>query len=62
MKLSIIIANRNYRDFVGGAIESALAVDWLDKEVIIVDDASTDVPAPLSIFFIAGILDSSTVA
>lgn len=42
MKLSIIIANHNYRDFVGAAIESALAVDWLDKEVIIVDDASTD--------------------
>ncbi len=42
MKLSIIIANYNYRDFVGAAIESALAVDWLDKEVIVVDDASTD--------------------
>jgi glycosyltransferase involved in cell wall biosynthesis len=42
MKLSIIIANHNYRDFVGPAIESALAVDWLDKEVIVVDDASTD--------------------
>jgi glycosyltransferase involved in cell wall biosynthesis len=42
MKLSIIIANYNYCDFVGAAIESALAVDWPDKEVIIVDDASTD--------------------
>src|SRR6516165_4440859 len=42
MKLSIIIANYNYRDFVGAAVESALAVDWPDKEVIIVDDASTD--------------------
>ena len=42
MKLSVIIANYNYRDFVGAAIESALAVDWLDKEVIVVDDASTD--------------------
>ena len=42
MKLSIIIANYNYRDFVGAAIESALAVDWADKEVIVVDDASTD--------------------
>src|SRR5215469_10333558 len=42
MKLSIIIANYNYRDFVGEAIESALAVDWPDKEVIVVDDASTD--------------------
>src|SRR5262252_7140732 len=42
MKLSIIIANHNYRAFVGAAVESALAVDWLDKEVIVVDDASTD--------------------
>src|ERR1700748_2736524 len=42
MKLSVIIANFNYRDFVGAAIESALAVDWPDKEVIVVDDASTD--------------------
>jgi glycosyltransferase involved in cell wall biosynthesis len=42
MRLSIIIANYNHRDFVGAAIESALAVDWPDKEVIVVDDASTD--------------------
>jgi glycosyltransferase involved in cell wall biosynthesis len=42
MKLSVIIANYNYRDFVGAAIESALAVDWHDKEVIVIDDASTD--------------------
>jgi glycosyltransferase involved in cell wall biosynthesis len=42
MKLSIIIANYNYRDFVGAAISSALAVDWPDKEVIVVDDASSD--------------------
>jgi glycosyltransferase involved in cell wall biosynthesis len=42
MRLSIIIANYNYRNFVGAAIESALAVDWADKEVIVVDDASTD--------------------
>src|SRR6478672_9483741 len=42
MKLSVIIANYNYRDFVGAAISSALAVDWPDKEIIVVDDASTD--------------------
>jgi glycosyltransferase involved in cell wall biosynthesis len=42
MKLSVIIANYNYADFVGAAISSALAVDWPDKEVIVVDDASTD--------------------
>src|SRR5271170_2120033 len=42
MKLSVIIANYNYADFVGAAISSALAIDWPDKEVIVVDDASTD--------------------
>jgi glycosyltransferase involved in cell wall biosynthesis len=42
MKLSVIIANYNYRDFVGAAIASALAVGWPNKEVIVVDDASTD--------------------
>src|SRR6516165_11031566 len=42
MKLSVIIANYNYADFVGAAISSALAVEWPDKEVIVVDDASTD--------------------
>lgn len=42
MKLSVIIANHNYRDYVDAAIASALAVDWPDKEVIVVDDASTD--------------------
>src|SRR5437773_1918968 len=42
MRLSVIIANYNYRDFVGEAIASALAVDWPEKEVIVVDDASTD--------------------
>jgi glycosyltransferase involved in cell wall biosynthesis len=42
MRLSIIVANYNYQDFVGAAISSALAVEWPDKEVIVVDDASTD--------------------
>jgi hypothetical protein len=42
MKLSVIVANYNYRNFVGAAITSALAVDWPDKEVIVVDDDSTD--------------------
>jgi glycosyltransferase involved in cell wall biosynthesis len=42
LRLSIIIANYNYAEFVGAAIASALAVDWPDKEVIVVDDASTD--------------------
>ena len=39
---SIIISNYNYAPFLRQAIESALAVDWLDVEVIVVDDGSTD--------------------
>ena len=42
MKLSVIIANYNHADFIGSAISSALAIDWPEKEVIVVDDASTD--------------------
>jgi hypothetical protein len=42
MRLSVIIANHNYGHFIRAAIESALAIDWPDKEVIVVDDASTD--------------------
>jgi hypothetical protein len=40
--LSIIIANYNYAAYVGHAIESALAVRWNKREVIVVDDGSTD--------------------
>jgi glycosyltransferase involved in cell wall biosynthesis len=42
MKLSVIIANHNHGDFIGSAISSALAIDWPEKEVIVVDDGSTD--------------------
>jgi glycosyltransferase involved in cell wall biosynthesis len=42
MKLSIIIDNYNYANYVGAAIDSALAVDWPDKEIIVADDGSTD--------------------
>jgi glycosyltransferase involved in cell wall biosynthesis len=42
MKLSILINNYNYAKYVGSAIDSALAVDWPDKEVIVADDGSTD--------------------
>lgn len=41
-RLSVVIPNYNYGDFVGAAISSALAVDWPDVEVIVVDDGSTD--------------------
>jgi len=40
--VSIVIANYNYAEFLGAAIDSALALDWPDVEVIVVDDGSTD--------------------
>lgn len=40
--VSIIIQNYNYAEFVGAAIDSAIKLDWPDKEVIVVDDGSTD--------------------
>jgi hypothetical protein len=42
VKLSIIIPNYNYGEYLGAAIDSALTVDWPDKEVIVADDGSTD--------------------
>jgi glycosyltransferase involved in cell wall biosynthesis len=42
MLVSIIITNFNYEKFVKTAIESALALQWDDIEVIVVDDGSTD--------------------
>lgn len=41
-RLSVVMPNYNYEAFVGAAIDSALAVDWPDVEVIVVDDGSTD--------------------
>lgn len=40
--VSVVISNYNYAQFVGAAIESALALDWPHIEVIVVDDGSTD--------------------
>jgi glycosyltransferase involved in cell wall biosynthesis len=40
--VSIIIGNYNYAQFVGAAIDSALAQDHSRCEVIVVDDGSTD--------------------
>ncbi len=40
--LSVVIPNYNYGAFVGSAIASALALDWPQVEVIVVDDGSTD--------------------
>lgn len=42
LKVSVIIPNYNYEQFIGDAIDSALALDWPDVEVIVVDDGSKD--------------------
>jgi glycosyltransferase involved in cell wall biosynthesis len=42
LRLSVVIANWNYADYLRAAIDSALALDWPDVEVIVVDDGSTD--------------------
>lgn len=41
-RLSIVITNWNYERYVGDAIDSALALQWPDVEVVVVDDGSTD--------------------
>lgn len=42
LRFSVVMPNYNYGRFVGDAVRSALAVDWPDVEVIVVDDGSTD--------------------
>jgi glycosyltransferase involved in cell wall biosynthesis len=39
---SILINNYNYGRFLGQAIDSALSQDYLSKEILVVDDGSTD--------------------
>lgn len=41
-KFSIVVINYNYGRFLAEAISSALAVEAEDKEVIVIDDGSTD--------------------
>jgi glycosyltransferase involved in cell wall biosynthesis len=42
LSVSVVIANWNYAEFLRVAVDSALALDWPDVEVIVVDDGSTD--------------------
>jgi len=41
-RFSIIIAFYNHRAFIKEALDSALSIDYAEKEIIAVDDASTD--------------------
>jgi len=42
LKISIIITNYNYEKYIAEAIESAINQDYKNKEIIVVDDGSTD--------------------
>lgn len=41
-KISVLVPTYNYAEFLPEAVESVLAQDWDDFEVLIADDASTD--------------------
>ena len=43
-KVSVIVTLYNYRKYIKDAIKSFLDQDFIDSEMIIVDDASTDMP------------------
>ena len=46
--VSIIITNYNYGRFLGEAIESALAQTWQNREILFIDDGSTDATAQVA--------------
>jgi glycosyltransferase involved in cell wall biosynthesis len=51
VRIGIVITNCNYGDHLGATIDSALGVDWPEKEIIVVDDGSTDhSPAVISAY------------
>ena len=41
-RVSVVIPHYNLGEYVGAAVESALAADWPDTEILLVDDGSTD--------------------
>ena len=42
LKISVILNNHNYGQFIGAAIQSVLSQDYSDFELVIVDDGSID--------------------
>jgi glycosyltransferase involved in cell wall biosynthesis len=42
MKVSILVINYNYGRYLQQVVDSALAQTWADKEVVVVDNGSTD--------------------
>ena len=40
--VSVVVATRNYGCYVAGALRSVLEQTWLDLEVVVIDDGSTD--------------------
>lgn len=42
MKISVLLSNYNYQDFVGEALDSVLSQTCLPDEIIVVDDGSSD--------------------
>lgn len=41
-KVSVIIANFNYGEFISGCVKSAAKQDYPEKQIVIIDDASSD--------------------
>lgn len=42
MRVSVVVNNHNYADYLAQAVDSALAQEWPDVETIVVDDGSAD--------------------